>query len=183
MAGVRKVVGALLEFEAQYIVHQVSCIHTEPASGLASAVFAKHPAADVYADRRERRGKGETVANTISPPGTISVHDGRIVNLYGQYIADKPVADPPGEIPALAGDTAAAFACNPEVQDTREQRLGWFKAGLREIPKVLPEATSIAIPQNVGCGIAGGVWAEYEAAIADFAAENPGLEVSIVARS
>jgi len=179
---VNNVTGVLLEFEAQYIVHQVSCIHAEPASGLASAVFAKHPVADVYRDRRERRSKGDALADTISAPGSISVHDGRIINLYAQFIADKPVENPSKEIPSLPANLAAAFACCPDVLDTRDQRLGWFKAALREIPKQLPEVKSIAIPKNIGCGIAGGVWAEYEKAITDFSAENPGVEISIVAR-
>mmetsp|Transcript_56284 Transcript_56284/g.112857 ORF Transcript_56284/g.112857 Transcript_56284/m.112857 type:complete len:183 (+) Transcript_56284:71-619(+) len=180
---VQSVVADLLSCDAQFVVHQVSCIHAQAASGLASAVFAEHPEADAYAQRAARRAKGEALAETISAPGSISVHGDRIVNVYAQYIADKPIENPEEEIPALPEDVAAAFACNPEVKDTREQRLSWFKQGLREIPKQLPEVKSIALPKNIGCGIAGGVWAEYEQAISDFSTENPGLEIFIIARS
>mmetsp|Transcript_62631 Transcript_62631/g.183165 ORF Transcript_62631/g.183165 Transcript_62631/m.183165 type:complete len:183 (-) Transcript_62631:114-662(-) len=180
---VQCIVADLLSCDAQFVVHQVSCIHAEAASGLASAVFAKHPEADVYAERRALRAKGEAIASTISVPGSISVHGDRIVNLYGQYIADKPIENPEEEIPALPAPLAEAFACNSDVKDTREQRLTWFKQGLREIPKELPEVKSIALPKNIGCGIAGGVWAEYEQAISEFSAENPNMEIFIIARS
>lgn len=187
----REVVGELLEAKEEYVVHQVSCIHDKPAGGLAAAVFKKHPDADVYTKRRESKegGGGCSVSARMSEPGTISVHEGRIVNVYSQFVADKPVEKPEEEIPASewvehfkAAGFFSGWSISKRVEDTRLQRLDWFKVGLRAIPKELPAAKSLAIPKNIGCGLAGGVWSEYETALQEFAAENPGIDITLYAR-
>lgn len=73
---VEVVTGDLLTVEADLIVHQCNCV-TKRAKGLAAALFAAFPEADVYALRKAKNKRGK------SRPGTVSIH-GRVVNLYAQ---------------------------------------------------------------------------------------------------
>jgi len=40
-------------------------------------------------------------------------------------------------------------------------RLQWFKQCLAEIEKVIRDTDVVAFPYNIGCGLAGGDWAQY----------------------
>ena len=101
---------------------------------------------------------------TTLAPGTISVCDGgngvNVVNLYGQVSPGRP---------KMTGI------------DTAEKRLGYFKRGLFAITQ-LPDIHSLALPYMVGCGMAGGIWEIYEAALIDFAdyADSKNIEVYLV---
>jgi len=39
---------------------------------------------------------------------------------------------------------------------------------------------SVAFPHSIGCGLAGGDWAAYRAAIERFAVRNPAISVVVV---
>jgi hypothetical protein len=54
------------------------------------------------------------------------------------------------------------------VLDDEKQRLKWFKATLKQIAQ-LPELESVAFPYQIGCGLAGGDWKQYRAALEEFA--------------
>ena len=99
-AGVEIVVGGdLLNAEEPYVAHQGNC-ESRGARGLAKALFAKWPAADVYKDRRGH-----------STPGSVEPRDAGgkvVVALFAQRSPGLPRRD---------GDDSAAA------------RLGWFEAG------------------------------------------------------
>lgn len=136
------------------IIHQCNCLSHGPAKGLAAAVFARFPDADVYSKRAQgQRGPDK--------PGTISQH-GRIVNLYGQWF------------PGVANSRL----------DNAEQRLKWFKQGLVELASKLRSETTlcIAFPENIGCGLAGGSWPLYKAEIRQWAEQHPNWQCVIVVR-
>jgi len=83
-ADVRTVAGSVLEADTTYIVHQCNC-RTRSSRGLATAVFARWPAANTYADR------------FVRVPGSVDIRCGRIVNLYGQDRPGGPSRDETAE--------------------------------------------------------------------------------------
>ncbi len=85
-------------------------------------------------------------------PGTIKVR-GRIINLFGQLYPSTSKYD----------------------NDTAEQRLKWFESGLEAISKI-ENIKSVAMPYNIGCGLAGGTWCDYLSLIEKFATT---VEVSL----
>mmetsp|Transcript_13196 Transcript_13196/g.52879 ORF Transcript_13196/g.52879 Transcript_13196/m.52879 type:complete len:322 (-) Transcript_13196:973-1938(-) len=167
---------------AEIIAHQCNCVTTGGnARGLAKAIFARHPRANVYRRRAEH-----------SRPGTIDVarvDGGRVVvALFAQRY--------PGE---------------PRYGDTKDQRLRWFAESLRRIgdallgsgddarflsgaapfggarpithffaaaPRGGATRPTVAMPYNIGCGLAGGDWRAYEPLIEDFA-RRTGLNVKL----
>lgn len=138
--------GNLLEAKEQYLVQQCNSV-SKSAKGLSAALFKKFKFADVYASRAQgKRGKDQ--------PGTISVHRSplgigpSVVNLFGQVA--------PGTPKGGGSDNAAA-------------RLAYFQQGLAELAKLNPE--SVAFPFQIGCGLGGGSWPDYERALRDFAAQ------------
>lgn len=54
--------------------------------------------------------------------------------------------------------------------DSPELRLAWFREGLDSF-RTEPGA-SVAMPFNIGCGLAGGYWPAYEQAINEWAEKN-----------
>lgn len=150
--------GDLLAHDADYIVHQCNC-RTTRAWGLAYSLFGSFPHADTYTLPSDPK---------IAPmppkrvPGTLTLHGGPgtglrgVVNLYGQ--------DAPGKA---------------STAETKAQRLTWFQDALLQLADV-PDLKSVAFPHGIGCGLAGGAWTQYEAALVAFAGLVPTTEVYIV---
>ena len=150
--------GDLLAHDADYIVHQCNC-RTTRAWGLAYSLFGSFPHADTYTVPSDPK---------LAPmppkrvPGTLTVHGGPgtglrgVINLYGQ--------DAPGKASAA---------------ETKAQRLTWFQNALLQLADVT-DLKTVAFPHGIGCGLAGGSWAQYEAALVEFAAFVPETEVYIV---
>lgn len=56
--------------------------------------------------------------------------------------------------------------------DSSAKRLEWFRGCLKELarhPLLQNPSHSIAFPYNIGCGLAGGRWTDYEAELKGFA--------------
>jgi O-acetyl-ADP-ribose deacetylase (regulator of RNase III) len=139
MSRVRIVEGNLLDATEQYVCHQCNCV-TPTSRGLSAALYGRFPYADVYSRRQGARSK----------PGTIEVcGDGAsnrfVVNMFAQWKGGKPGG-----------------------RDTAEQRLQNFRQCLSKIAQIRG-LTSVAFPYNIGCGLAGGNWADYSAEIEAFA--------------
>ena len=66
----------------------------------------------------------------------------------------------------------------PAGGDTKANRLRWFKEGLAKL--AAEGFRRVAFPHEIGCALAGGDWKQYEAAIADYGAANPEVEILIV---
>jgi O-acetyl-ADP-ribose deacetylase (regulator of RNase III) len=151
--------GDLLAHDADYLVHQCNC-RTTRAWGLAYSLFGSFPHADTYTVPSDPK---------LAPmppkrvPGTLTLHGGPgtdlrgVINLYGQ--------DAPGKASVAA--------------ETKAQRLTWFTNALLQLADV-PNLKSVAFPHGIGCGLAGGSWAQYEAALETFVALVPKTEVYIV---
>lgn len=129
---VKEINGSILNCKSEdteYILHQCNCFHTMGA-GLAKAIAIKYPCA-VITDKRTIRGD-------INKLGTYSIAKDlisgiNIVNVYSQfrYGTDKRYTD----------------------YDALQKALTLLKQS-----ELLTSTTSIAIPYNFGCGLAGGCW-------------------------
>ncbi|GMI33734.1 hypothetical protein TrRE_jg11320 [Triparma retinervis] len=155
-ANLHHVHGDLLAHDADYIVHQCNC-RTTRAMGLACSLFCSFPHADTY------KVPSDLKLAPMPPkrvPGTLTLHGGPgtglrgVINLYGQ--------DAPGK-----------------TAETKAQRLTWFQNALQQLADV-PNLNSVAFPHGIGCGLAGGSWTQYEAALGAFAVLTPQTEVYIV---
>lgn len=60
--------------------------------------------------------------------------------------------------------------------DTAAARLGYFRQALDKLRAVVGDG-SVAFPYKIGCGLGGGDWAQYEAALREFAQAVPGKVV------
>ncbi|CAE8584288.1 unnamed protein product [Polarella glacialis] len=160
--------GDLLAASEDCLLHQCCCVLRKPAEGVAAAIFAFFPEADVYLQRRDR-------GRPIDSPGTVSVH-GRVVNLYGQICPGRPMTD---LTEVIRSPYAACFVqLPPGTCDSSEERLSWFTRGLAALPLALPsEVTSLAVPARIGCGLARGNWPTYLQVLRRFAAQHPSFRV------
>lgn len=151
-----EVEGDLLDATEDLIAHQANCV-THRARGLAHSLFSRFPHSDIYsAAARQRRGtlNGDT-------PGTVAI-SGELGNHAPRGVAH------------LFGQRAPGRAWGGEEW----QRLAWFRAALEDLGRQ-PGLTSVAFPERIGCGMAGGDWSAYRAALASFAAEHPQIRAVI----
>jgi len=81
----------------------------------------------------------------------------RVVNLFAQV---EPGVPRPGHV----GDTAL-------------RRLHYFAAALHAFADAEPGARRVAMPHRIGCGLGGGKWVAYEAAVVAWARSR---DVSVV---
>jgi O-acetyl-ADP-ribose deacetylase (regulator of RNase III) len=131
--------GDLLEATEKYLCHQCNCVTKGPL-GLAAALFARFPWADVYS----QRGDLKSVAGTIKVCGN-GTTERFVVNMFGQITGGKPKPTEPAA-----------------------RRLGFFRACLAQLAR-RPRLESVAFPYLIGCGLAGGNWAQYQAELERFA--------------
>ena len=63
-------------------------------------------------------------------------------------------------------------------EETQKIREKWFVEALTKLTELDLKKESIAIPYQIGCGLAGGVWKNYRRHIEDFA-KRTGVDVTI----
>jgi O-acetyl-ADP-ribose deacetylase (regulator of RNase III) len=131
--------GDLLDAPERFICHQCNCV-MKGTRGLATAMFDRFPYADAY----QQRGKKKSTPGTIQICGN-GVTQRFVVNMFAQITGGKP-----------------------KVNDSAARRLSLFRACLGELAKV-PDLHSVAFPYLIGCGMAGGNWAQYQAELERFA--------------
>ena len=135
----------LLNAKEQYICQQTNCISVN-AHGLSETIRVKL-GVDPYSLRRALNGRNHAIAEDCDVPGTIKVFK-NVICMLAQYGMGKP------------------YKYGNKVEDSFEKRLLWFKTCLFEISKLKP--SSVAFPYNIGCGLAGGNWEDYLAALNHF---------------
>lgn len=143
---IKTVNGDVLSAPEMYIAHQCNCM-TVRSHGLAASIARTFPEADVYG----QRGRDGTRNRTTHPdtPGTISVLPSgeiSIICMFAQWAPGKP----------FTFSRYYPFT----YHDSHDTRLRWFKECLDKIDALNLEA--VAIPYNIGCGLAGGKWLDYE---------------------
>lgn len=90
----------------------------------------------------------------------------------------RTVRDTPGTIQVFSKVICMFAQDMPGKNNNDEPRLDWFADCLVEIGRL--DISSVAFPYNVGCGLAGGTWSDYEGLINAFAEMYPNIRVSIV---
>jgi len=124
--------GNILDSKEDIIAHQCNCT-SFTWSGVAKVIFDTHPYSNTYYPK----------FNSVRIPGKFSIHGtGKqrvIANLYAQVYKGKP----------LKGGT-----------DTYTKRKHYFKTSLQDMMKD-NLGKSVALPFNIGCGLAGGRWEDY----------------------
>src|SRR5579862_2431257 len=155
--------GDVLKATEEYIVHQCNCVTTTTA-GLATAISKQFPFANPYSNRRPDPNRpSRCQQEDAAKPGTRQIwrsEDGKgpaFIGLYAQYGPGRP---------------------SNKDHDTAKDREEWFKKCLELIDEV-KGVKSIALPWQIGCGLAGGRWATYEKIIKDWAETHPDVFVSI----
>ena len=159
------------------IAQQSNCVSCD-AHGLANAIAKKLPYGNSYASRQRMPSNSKVaVPEDRAVPGTIDVRRPPtsvfshkrsrpvVVNMFAQW-----------EIGAPGRYSRASPAVPSDSYATRQQ---WFKKCLEHISEAEYNITSIAFPQYIGCGLAGGDWAKYRAMICDWAARNRHIQVFI----
>ena len=148
--------------DIQAIVHQCNCV-SRNAAHLAKTIFSVFPWADIYKERDNKIidynnfSKGEG-------PGNILIRDNGkdkfVINLLGQVFPGCP-RFPDSNI------------------DGYKAREKFFQKSLDTISKI-KGLKSIAFPDHIGCGAAGGNWETYKKMIEDFADKLESVKVYIV---
>jgi len=153
--------GDLLTCDADWIVQQCNCLNVRP-HGLSADIAKAFPQSNPYALRRAIGSRNLAQAADRGIPGTV-VRLGRVCCLLAQWGPGKigsfqhlPPSDPP---------------------ETWARREEWFQACLDSLDGT---CGSMAFPDHIGCGMAGGNWERYEEMIKQFSEKNHSLDVYII---
>ena len=153
----------LLEFTPN-LAHQVNADPRKKPGGLAKDLTKLYRFADLH--NEEAEGPQDDLLGTAridtEPSDPKGSHGQKaattIVSIYGQRYGGKPGKE----------------------NDTPADREVYFKNGLKDITRQVPDLESIAFPEKIGCGIGGGHWPTYQKMIHEFANDMPGCTVYIV---
>jgi hypothetical protein len=153
MTILRVVKGDLLGASEKFIGQQCNCV-TVKYHGLSALIVETFPWACPYSVRKPITPT-RNCASTPDKPGTIRVFSSSsgpsVVCLFAQWAPGKP------------GDYAKFYP--KDHDDTAENRLKWFKECLEKIDKDEEIDSPVAIPFQIGCGLAGGDWDKYHCAL------------------
>jgi len=136
--------GNLLEVSAPaFLVQQCNC-NTVKSKGLAAAIERRFPYCNVYQRRQPRIPGTYQLFSAVDQP--------TIVCLMAQWA------------PGIPGSYDRFYPDPPEGQkDTAEQRREWFGDALTAfLTEVDRGGQPVCLPYQIGCGLAGGDWAEYQ---------------------
>ena len=162
--------GDLLECHAthgaQVILQQTNCV-TVNAHGLSEAIARRFPYANVYA-ARGAVALGRNRAARYDRPGAVvccvltlfpTATEAGTQQLAGPIVACLMAQRLPGR---STGRHAAAYDVDPAT-DTAPARVRFFRVCLVRLAELVRRErwTCIAIPFQIGCGLAGGDWSKY----------------------
>ena len=165
--------GDLFETGADVLVQQCNCV-SRKTHGL-SAIFADRLGADPYGGRPRQTDNLATPEGSDTPGTALLCNVGNgtyVACLFGQYAPGRP-----GQYEFYKN------VCKVRgVEDTKKNRLMWFREALDELGSVLDgvRPAKVAFPYKIGCGMAGGRWEDYSRAIDEWAAAHLELRVLIV---
>ena len=150
--------GDILDAKEDIIVHQCNCV-TSGSLGLATDIFNKFPGANTYKTRKEPSRPGTIDAIQLySDFDSNPVGPFYIVNMYAQYRPGK---------------------------SSNEPRSKWFYEYLEQLVYKIDRgdggqsAITVAVPNKIGCGLAGGNWNVYLQMLTDFEQRYPWIRLVI----
>lgn len=149
MSEVIELIGDITKFDdAQVIVHQCNCV-TTVAAHLAKTIFTAFPYADIYEERANKTIDYKKLPEGERPGDILLRGNGK----------DKRY------VLAILGQ---AFPGRPRFPDSKmdgtEARERHFVEAIKKI-MVIENLESIAFPDHIGCGAAGGDWHFYRRCI------------------
>jgi O-acetyl-ADP-ribose deacetylase (regulator of RNase III) len=152
MVVVKIVNGNLLDADEKYICQQCNCNTIKP-HGLSKAISDRYIWGNPYNTRTK---KGNNSTTTPDEPGTVVIlensnntSDKIILCLMAQWLPGKP-------------GYYNKYKCYENTyDDTYLNRRKWFQECLDIIDED-NEIDNIAMPYNIGCGLAGGCWNDYK---------------------
>lgn len=166
--------GSLFDCKADIIVQQCNAV-TRKSHGLSAEIASRLPYADIYASRS---GPSPNTTDSLNELGRAVLRaplkrDARhpiVACLIAQIAPGKP------------GAWCSYYKIDVST-DTAAKRLLLFRQALADLRTQLADHTdvaSIAFPDHIGCGLAGGDWSAYLNEIRAFAASLPtGIAVKI----
>jgi O-acetyl-ADP-ribose deacetylase (regulator of RNase III) len=147
--------GNILNSKEKYILQQCNCL-TVRSHGLSKTLADKWEWADVYKNRRSLNNRNLAIESDRDEPGTIKIlsspdEDKMVICLFGQWAPSQP----------------QKYKSYPKYEiDTYDNRKKWFKMCLDEIGEL--DIDVVAVPWQIGCGLAGGNWSEYKEMLEEF---------------
>ncbi len=169
-SGARRCRGDLLRSGVDVMVHQGNCLTTK-AHGLSKTVADALPWADVYSERtRAPNARNLAIGAHHGVPGTAEI---RVCpypsRLYRSGKRERPLA-----VGMLMGQWAPSvpgkyYRNLPGApRDSADERLRWFVESLTHLDALLSVMRrerhvghTVGFPWRIGCGLAGGDWAQY----------------------
>ncbi|KAL0204943.1 hypothetical protein P9112_000250 [Eukaryota sp. TZLM1-RC] len=137
--------GDLTRFKCDVIIHQSNTVlrRSHKSAGLAKALFKRYPYCNIYK-------QPSTQASAIP----------------GEIVIRRPFRGSTG--PTIIAINGQDSLGRSKTEAERNKRFGWFKEGLEKVTRYLSSSEiqrksliTIAIPYNIGCGLAGGHWPVY----------------------
>jgi hypothetical protein len=158
---VSEVAGDLLDAKEKFIAQQCNCL-TVRSHGLSAVIATRFKWADPYSGRASVGGKRNcALPSARDAPGSVRVFSApkdekasfKVLCLFAQWAPGKP------------GVFAKYY---PRIHDdTYENRFKWFKECLKELDDNEDIDSPVALPYQIGCGLAGGDWSRYAKALED----------------
>ncbi len=154
--------GDILNSNEKFIAQQCNCV-TIKSHGLSAVIAQKWPWANPYSSRTPTK-PGNNSANNDSRdiPGSVRIlrnpsasndASAHIICLFAQWAPGKP---------------GAYSQYYPSYHiDNAINRLKWFQKGLKLLDDDPNIDSPVAVPYNIGCGLAGGNWDHYRKALED----------------
>lgn len=161
--------GDLLDAEEDYILQQCNCVGCRP-HGLSAAIAKKFPFADPYSLRKPMGQRNFAVKEDQPKPGSIQLLEDedcskKVICLFAQYGMGKPYSY-----------TNKGSKAVPDSFDLRQE---WFKLCLEQVARQVAPGSTLAMPFQIGCGLAGGDWKVYNQMISEWAANHPSLKLTM----
>lgn len=146
----------LLEYPADFIVHQANCFHTMGA-GIAAQIRAKYPEA-YEADCRTRKGD----SSKLGEYSWAKTKDNKyIFNLYSQHTFGREIKQ--------------------TNYDAMVEGLERIKKVAERSISIIGHNTVVAVPYKIGCNLGGGDWKIVRAIISAIFLDSP-VELVVVCR-
>lgn len=178
------VVGDLLSGDCDLIVQQCNCV-TIKSHGLSEDIKAKYPYADLYS---KRKSLSTNKASVCDNPGECKILSPSSEDLQYEGRAAPHVACLLGQFyPGKSGNYwRKGYTHLPKKDDSASNRILWFVQALTSLSEQLEgdysDVKTVGFPFKIGCGLAGGNWAQYRDFIDAFSDTHPDIQVRIYKR-
>jgi len=132
-----------------YIAQQTNC-NTKTPHGLSDAIAKKWSYANPYGNRGSQPDTPGSVVILEPPVGRVGP---TVLCLMAQWSPSKP--------------NAYSNRYPRTYKDSYDNRKQWFRECLSCLDDEIPDSEVVCFPYQIGCGLAGGKWADYQNMLED----------------